>query len=145
MIPDLGDNIEPFLRQGITIAVLFRQIDAKRIVFRLVPSRYDIQAQPSAPQLISRSQLLGRHHRVDECSVYRRENIDAFRVRQKTGRPRQRFQHAAVEIGFTSVADPSGDRQEKLDARFIGQLCQSDIVLPGVHPSFRNLGYRHSA
>jgi len=34
-----------------------------------------------------------------------------FVCARRPGRPRQRFQHAAMEIGFTSIANPSGDRK----------------------------------
>src|SRR6202047_3962837 len=59
--------------------------------------------------------------------------------------PRERLQHAAVEVGFTAVTDPTRDRQQEFDAGFVGKLRQPDVVVPGIHPALGHFRDRHPA
>ena len=143
MVPDASNEIEPFLRQLITVHVLLRQIDAEGVIFRLVPAGHNIQAQPSVTELIGSRKLLRRHQRMNKGCMYRRKNIDPLGMGKKAGGPSERFQHTPVEISFTAVTDPAGNRQHKFNPGIVRKLREPDIVLPRVHPALRHFGHSH--
>jgi hypothetical protein len=143
MIPNARRHVEPFLCQAVAVRMFLRKIDTEGIVFRLVPTGHHIQTQSTATQLIRSGKLLGSYHRVDKRRMHRGKNIYSFRMREQAGRPSNCFEHATVKIGFPAVSNPPRDGQKKFNACFIGQFRQMNIIVPGIHPPFRNLGYGH--
>src|SRR5208283_2581447 len=144
VVPDGLDHVEPLLREGVAVFVLLRQIDAEGIVLGLVPPGDDVETEAPVAELVGSGELLGGDHGMNERRVDGSEDIDPLRVRQQTGRPRKRLQHAAVEVGFAAVTDPARDRQQKFDTGFVGKLRQADVVVPGIDPALGNFCDRHT-
>ena len=105
---------------------------------------HDVEPEPALAELVCRRELLGGDDRVYERRVHRRKDVDALSVCEEPGRPRQRFEHAAVKVSLAAVPDPARDRQQKFDAGAVGELRECDVVFPGIDPALRNLRHRHA-
>ena len=133
--PEFADQIEPFLRIGIAGFVIVGQAQAKRLVFRLVPARDDVQARAAMADLVDGGDLLGHDDRMVGGGVDGGEDGDVLRRGQQACGPGHRLQHAAVEIGLAAIADPARDRQHEVDPGRVQHLRQLQVVVPAVVPA----------
>ena len=143
--PECLDDVEPFLRVAVACLVIVGERQSERFILRLVPAGDDVEADAAAADLVHGCQLLGDNDWMVGGGVDGGEDIDVARLGQERGRPGDRFQHVAMEIGFPAVANPAGDRQHEVDAGVVEHPGKLEIVCPRVVPAFRYLGHRHAA
>ena len=141
--PEPLDDLPPLLRVGVTVVVVLRQVDAHRVVLRLVPAGDDVEPGAAAADLVDGGHLLRGDERVVERGVDRGEDEDALRLGEQPGGERDRVEHALVEVRLAAVPDPARDRQHEVEPDLVGEPAQPEVVVPRRLPAILDLRHRH--
>ena len=141
--PEALDDLPPLLGVGVAVVVVLRQLDAHRVVLRLVPAGDDVEPCPAAADLIDGGHLLRGDERVVERGVDRGEDEDALGLRQEPGRKRDGVEHAFVEVRLAAVSDPAGDRKHEVEPHLVGEPAEPEVVVPCCLPAILDLRHRH--
>ena len=142
--PERPHDVPPLLRHRVAVVVVLRQVDAHRVVLRLVPAGDDVEPRAATADLVDGRHRLRRHDGVVERGVDRRERDHALGVREDAGRERDGVEDALVEVRLAAVADPAGDREHEVDARGVAQLREPQVVVPGRLPAILDLRHGHA-
>src|SRR5581483_2561248 len=144
LAPDRADDVEPLL--AVLVALVVRELLlAEHLELVLVPAADEVEPEPAAGEEVDGRHLLGRDDRVDHRRVDRPEDGAARRVREHPGRPRDRLERGAVEVGGAAVAAPATDREDELESRLVDEPGDGEVVLPGRLPRARRGRDREAA
>lgn len=88
-------------------------------------------------EVVGRRELLRRDDRMVERGVDGAEHADPLGLGEEAGRPHERVEGAAVEVGVGAPVRPAGDREQEVDARLVRDPGEPEIVVPGRVPPFR--------
>ena len=141
--PEALDDLPPFLRIGVAVVVVLRQVDAHRVVLGLVPAGDDVEAGAAAADLVDGGHLLGGDERVVERGVDRGEDEDALRLGEQPRCERDGIEHALVEVGLAAVPDPARDREHEVEPHLVGEPAEPEVVVPRRLPAILDLRHRH--
>jgi hypothetical protein len=94
--------------------------------YRANPAKNTTPGTDNRPNILSReparSSISGNVKLNSAAALSYRKHVDALRRVQHAGCPCNALQHAAVEVRLAAIADPSRERQQKLEARAVGHL-----------------------
>ena len=79
-----------------------------------------------------------------EGGVDRREDEDPLGLGEERRSQRDRVEHALVEVRLAAVADPTCDREHEVDPGLVGELAESEVVVPGRLPAILDLRHGHA-
>ena len=144
-LPRLADHVPPFLPVTVAHVVTGGQLEAKHLVFGLIPAAHDVETEAARRDVIDGCELLRRDQRMNKRGVGSREHRDALGLRKQAGCPCDGFERIALEIGIAAVTGPARDRQYKLDPRRVGCLREREIIFPARVPALGHRGDRHAA
>ena len=95
-------------------------LDTEHVELALVPADHDIQPKAALADVIGRDHFLGCDHRIENRRVDRAEHSDALGDGEEPCRPGDRFERRSLIIGGPAISLPAADRQQKIDARLVG-------------------------
>src|SRR6185436_21144462 len=135
--PRALDHVEPFLRKLVTV-VVFALLHAEHLKLAFVPAGHDVEPEAAVTDVVGGDHLLGSDEWMEQRGVNGAEHRDPLCGGEQPTGPSNGLKRGAMKIAVAAVTLPPSDREEEIDAAFVGDTRHLETIRPGCLPTLRH-------